>query len=52
MHSSRLLQRVIGATNLELYRAKEAQAAGRMLHNYPSGYPTRAREDVDQRGKW
>jgi hypothetical protein len=40
---------VIGASNLELFRARAAQAAGRMLHNYPSGYPTRAREDVDQR---
>ncbi|MDQ6878892.1 MAG: hypothetical protein M3082_14625 [Candidatus Dormibacteraeota bacterium] len=40
---------VIGATNLELYRARAAQAAGRMLHNYPTGYPTRAREDVDPR---
>jgi len=40
---------VIGATNLELYRARAAQAASRMLHNYPTGYPTRAREDVDPR---
>jgi hypothetical protein len=40
---------VIGATNLEPYRAKAAQAASRMLHNYPTGYPTRAREDVDPR---
>ena len=40
---------VIGASNLELYRARAAQAAGRMLHNYPTGYPTRAREDVDPR---
>ena len=40
---------VIGASNLELYRAKAAQAANRMLHNYPAGYPTRAREDVDAR---
>ena len=40
---------VIGASNLELYRAKAAQAADRMLHNYPAGYPTRAREDVDAR---
>src|ERR1700682_6158141 len=40
---------VIGASNLELYRAKAAQAASRMLHNYPTGYPTRAREDVDPR---
>jgi len=40
---------VIGASNLELYRARAAQAASRMLHNYPTGYPTRAREDVDLR---
>ena len=40
---------VIGASNLELYRAKAAQAADRMLHNYPTGYPTRARQDVDAR---
>jgi hypothetical protein len=40
---------VIGASNLELYRARAAQAASRMLHNYPSGYPTRARQDVDPR---
>ena len=40
---------VIGASNLELYRARAAQAASRMLHNYPTGYPTRAREDVDPR---
>jgi len=40
---------VIGATNLELYRARAAQAASRLLHNYPTGYPTRAREDVDPR---
>jgi hypothetical protein len=40
---------VIGASNLERYRAKAAQAADRMLHNYPAGYPTRAREVVDAR---
>ena len=40
---------VVGALNLERYRAKAAQAADRMLHNYPAGYPTRAREDVDPR---
>jgi len=40
---------VIGALNLELYRSRAVQAAGRMLHNYPAGYPTRAREDVDPR---
>ena len=40
---------VIGATNLELYRARAAQAASRMLHNYPTGHPTRARQDVDPR---
>jgi len=40
---------VIGAENLQRYRDKAAQAAGRMLHSYPAGYPTRAREDVDPR---
>jgi hypothetical protein len=40
---------VIGAQNLKRYREKAAQAAGRMLHRYPAGYPTRAREDVDPR---
>ena len=40
---------VIGARNLKRYRDKAVQAAGRMLHNYPAGYPTRAREDVDPR---
>jgi len=40
---------VIGAANLDRYRDKAAQAAGRMLDNYPAGYPTRAREDVDPR---
>jgi hypothetical protein len=40
---------VIGAVNLARYREKAAQAAGRMLHNYPAGYPTRAREEVDPR---
>jgi hypothetical protein len=40
---------VIGASNLDLYRERAAQAAGRMLHTYPTGYPTRARKDVDPR---
>jgi hypothetical protein len=40
---------VIGAENLNRYRDKAIQAAGRMVHNYPAGYPTRAREDVDVR---
>jgi hypothetical protein len=40
---------VVGSSNLEKYRDRVAQAAGRMLHNYPAGYPTRAREDVDPR---
>jgi hypothetical protein len=40
---------VVGASNLKLYRARAAQAASRMIHNYPTGYPTRAREDVDPR---
>jgi hypothetical protein len=40
---------VIGADNLKRYRDRAIQAAGRMLHDYPAGYPTRAREDVDPR---
>jgi hypothetical protein len=40
---------VIGATNLKRFRERAVQAATRMLHNYPAGYPTRAREDVDER---
>ena len=40
---------VIGAVNLERYRDKVAQAAARMLHNYPAGYPTSARDEVDPR---
>jgi hypothetical protein len=40
---------VIGAQNLKRYRDRAAQAAGRMLHSYPAGYPTRAREDIDPR---
>jgi hypothetical protein len=40
---------VIGAQNLKRYRDRAVQAAGRMLHSYPAGYPTRAREDVDVR---
>lgn len=40
---------VIRATNLGRYSERSVQAAGRMLHNYPVGYPTRAREDVDPR---
>jgi hypothetical protein len=40
---------VIGAVNLNRYRDKAAQAASRMLHNYPDGYPTKARDDVDPR---
>jgi hypothetical protein len=40
---------VIGAVNLDRYRDKAAQAASRMLHNYPVGYPTKAREGVDPR---
>ena len=38
---------VIGAVNLQRYQAKAHQAAGRMLHEFPAGYPTRAREDVE-----
>ena len=40
---------VIGAQNLKRYRDRAVQATSRMLHNYPAGYPTRAREDVDPR---
>jgi hypothetical protein len=40
---------VIQAVNLDRYRQRAAQAASRMLHNYPVGYPTKAREDVDPR---
>jgi hypothetical protein len=40
---------VIGASNLTSYRAKAMQAALRMIHRYPAGYPTRARQDVDPR---
>ena len=39
----------IGAENLRRFRDKAVHAAGRMLHMYPTGYPTRAREDVDPR---
>jgi len=31
---------VIGAENLRRYRDRALQAASRMLHNYPAGYPT------------
>ena len=40
---------VIGATNLERYRDKASRAAVRMLHKYPAGYPTSARDEVDPR---
>jgi hypothetical protein len=40
---------VVGAVNLDRFRDRVVQAAARMLHNYPTGYPTRAREDVDER---
>ena len=40
---------VIKASNLELYRTRAAHAADRMVHNYPTGYPTRARGDIDPR---
>ena len=40
---------VIQAVNLVRFRDKAAQAASRMLHNYPAGYPTTARDDVDPR---
>lgn len=40
---------VIGAENLKRFRDKAVQAASRLLDNYPRGYPTRARQDVDAR---
>lgn len=40
---------VIGTVNLDRYRDKASQAAGRMLYNYPAGYPTKARDEVDPR---
>jgi len=40
---------LVGAVNLNRFRDRVVQAAARMLHNYPDGYPTRAREDVDAR---
>jgi hypothetical protein len=33
----------------DVHMDSTAQATGRLLHNYPTGYPTRAREDVDPR---
>jgi hypothetical protein len=40
---------VVGAVNLNRFRDRAVQAAARMLHNYPVGYPTRARQEVDER---
>ena len=40
---------LIGAKNLRRYRDKASQAAIRMLHKYPVGYPTKARDEVDPR---
>jgi hypothetical protein len=40
---------VIGAANLRHYRDRALQAASRLLHNYPAGYPTVARADIDPR---
>lgn len=40
---------IVGAANLTRFRERVVQAAARMLHNYPAGYPTRAREEVDER---
>ena len=39
----------IGAENLKRFRDRAVQAAGRTLHTFPVGYPTRARQDVDPR---
>ena len=40
---------VICAENLKRFRDRAVQAASRMLYHYPDGYPTRARDDVDER---
>lgn len=40
---------VIGAENLRRYRDRAAQAANRLLHNFPAGYPTIAKADVEPR---
>lgn len=38
-----------GAANLMRYAWRAAQATARMLYQYPAGYPTRARDEVDPR---
>ena len=40
---------LIGAENLRRYRDRAVQAAARLVHDYPTGYPTIARADVDPR---
>lgn len=40
---------IIGAVNVVKFRDKATLAAQRMLHNFPAGYPTRARAEVDAR---
>ncbi len=40
---------VIQAANLVRFRDKASQAASRMVYNYPAGYPTTARDEVDAR---
>jgi hypothetical protein len=40
---------LFGAENLKRYRDRAAQAAARLVHNYPTGYPTIAKADVDPR---
>lgn len=40
---------LIGAENMRHYRDRAIQAAARLVHNYPAGYPTIATADVDPR---
>ena len=40
---------LIGAENLVRYRDRAIHAANRLLHNYPTGYPTIAKGDIDPR---
>ena len=40
---------LIGAENLVRCRARAIHAANRLLHNYPVGYPTIAKAEVDPR---
>ena len=40
---------LIGAENLRRYRDRAVQAAARLVHNYPTGYPTIAKADFEPR---